>query len=380
MFRIYDGREEFYQWDLDRKLIVDDEAVNQVHYCNRTSDCSLVCEVRTEGNLRVVDVPNIILQTDWKVHAYAYDVNYTKHEELFNIVKRTKPEDYVYTETEVLNYNTLLERIDEIDENIGQVVEDYLKENPIEVDLSGYATKEDLETIELTPGPQGEPGPAGKDGEPGAPGQDGKTPVKGTDYWTEADKAEIVEDVLAEMPEPEAADVDFTSCGFVNGAFAKALVMNDLGNSFTADSSMSNDEILEAIEKGQVLKWGMTETYTLTFKEPCTLTYFIEDVAYKRSNQTTTDLKPGQNIVVKLGYNNYVKGTTAQIKKYFQGLYYDNSTSGLTAKTLPGAIDELKTMVDNAGGGGADLSNYYTKTEVDNLITSAIGEVENGAY
>lgn len=377
MFRIYDGREEFYQWDLDRKLIVEDASVNQVHYCNRTSDCSLVCEVRTEGNLRVVDVPNIILQTDWKVHAYAYDTNYTKHEELFNIVKRTKPEDYVYTETEVLNYNTLLERIDEIDENIGQVVEDYLKENPIEVDLSGYATKKDLETIELTPGPKGDPGEPGKNGEPG---EDGKTPVKGTDYWTEADKAEIVEDVLAEMPEPEAADVDFTSCGFVNGAFAKALVMNDLGNSFTADSSMSNDEILEAIEKGQVLKWGMTDTYTLTFKEPCTLTYFIGDKVYRETNATTTNLKPGQNIVVKLGYNNYVKGTTAQIQKYFQGLYYDNSTSGLTAKTLPGAIDELKTLVDNAGGGGADLSNYYTKTEVDNLITSAIGEVENGSY
>jgi hypothetical protein len=243
LFRIYDGREEFYQWDLDRKLIVDDEAVNQVHYCNRTSDCSLVCEVRTEGNLRVVDVPNIILQTDWKVHAYAYDVNYTKHEELFNIVKRTKPEDYIYTETEVLNYNTLLERIDEIDENIGQEVENYLKENPIEVDLSGYATKEDLETIELTPGPQGEPGPAGKDGAPGkdgytpvkgvdyfdgepgkdgsdgkdgAPGaagkdgvdgKDGKTPVKGTDYWTEADKAEIVEDVLAALPAAEGVSV-----------------------------------------------------------------------------------------------------------------------------------------------------------------------------
>lgn len=228
MFRIYDGREEFYQWDLDRKLIVEDASVNQVHYCNRTSDCSLVCEVRTEGNLRVVDVPNIILQTDWKVHAYAYDVNYTKHEELFNIVKRTKPEDYVYTETEVLNYNTLLERIDEIDENIGQEVENYLKENPIEVDLSGYATKEDLETIELTPGPQGEPGPAGKDGKDGAPGKDGsdgkdgapgaagkdgvdgkdgKTPVKGTDYWTEADKAEIVEDVLAALPAAEGVSV-----------------------------------------------------------------------------------------------------------------------------------------------------------------------------
>lgn len=34
----------------------------------------------------------------------------------------------------------------------------------------------------------------------GDKGADGKTPVKGTDYWTEADKAEIVDDVLAALP------------------------------------------------------------------------------------------------------------------------------------------------------------------------------------
>lgn len=34
----------------------------------------------------------------------------------------------------------------------------------------------------------------------GADGKDGKTPVKGTDYWTAADKAEIVADTLAALP------------------------------------------------------------------------------------------------------------------------------------------------------------------------------------
>lgn len=34
----------------------------------------------------------------------------------------------------------------------------------------------------------------------GADGKDGKTPVKGTDYWTETDKAEIVKDTLAVLP------------------------------------------------------------------------------------------------------------------------------------------------------------------------------------
>ena len=34
----------------------------------------------------------------------------------------------------------------------------------------------------------------------GLKGDKGDTPVKGTDYWTPADKAEIVDDVLAELP------------------------------------------------------------------------------------------------------------------------------------------------------------------------------------
>ena len=37
-------------------------------------------------------------------------------------------------------------------------------------------------------------------GTSGPAGQDGYTPVKGTDYFTEEDKAELVEMVLAALP------------------------------------------------------------------------------------------------------------------------------------------------------------------------------------
>ena len=40
-------------------------------------------------------------------------------------------------------------------------------------------------------GPEGPQGPKGDTGATGATGAAGKTPVRGTDYWTEADKAEI---------------------------------------------------------------------------------------------------------------------------------------------------------------------------------------------
>lgn len=55
-------------------------------------------------------------------------------------------------------------------------------------------------------GEQGEQGPAGADGAEGPQGPQGeqgppgKTPVKGVDYWTEADKQEIIEAVIAELP------------------------------------------------------------------------------------------------------------------------------------------------------------------------------------
>lgn len=42
---------------------------------------------------------------------------------------------------------------------------------------------------------RGETGPQGPKGAPG------KTPARGTDYWTAADKQEIVSDVLAALPD-----------------------------------------------------------------------------------------------------------------------------------------------------------------------------------
>ena len=49
-------------------------------------------------------------------------------------------------------------------------------------------------------GEKGDKGDKGEKGDTGATGADGKTPVKGTDYWTAADKAEIVADTLAALP------------------------------------------------------------------------------------------------------------------------------------------------------------------------------------
>ncbi len=46
-----------------------------------------------------------------------------------------------------------------------------------------------------------EAGLKGDKGDTGAKGTDGKTPVRGTDYWTDEDKQEIINDVIAALPD-----------------------------------------------------------------------------------------------------------------------------------------------------------------------------------
>ena len=67
------------------------------------------------------------------------------------------------------------------------------KTTTINVDGAAIATVED--------GADGKPGAAGATGPAGVPGKDGKTPVRGTDYWTVADKQEIVNSVIAALPD-----------------------------------------------------------------------------------------------------------------------------------------------------------------------------------
>ena len=87
------------------------------------------------------------------------------------------------------------------DDKIAEVVEKYLTEHPVETNteedvqriVTEYveAHKEELKGDKGDKGDTGAPGADGKDGADGAAGADGYTPVRGTDYWTADDIAEI---------------------------------------------------------------------------------------------------------------------------------------------------------------------------------------------
>lgn len=133
MFRIADGREQFYQWDLDRQLIVEDKSIVEVHFCNRTDDCSIVTEV-VDG---LANVPNILLQSSFDIRVFGYDGKATLHDKKFKVNARTRPADYVYTETEVLSIQKLEEELrNDIEERLDKI------EEGVTVDLTGYATEE----------------------------------------------------------------------------------------------------------------------------------------------------------------------------------------------------------------------------------------------
>lgn len=151
MFKIYDGRQLFYQWDLNRKLLVGDSSITQVHFSNWNRDTALVLEVYELDGHRVVDVPNILLQEDCPIDAYAYLDDHTRRRCAFKVAHRPKPEEYVYTETEVLTAYTMMDRTEKAataaDESAGNAAdsEQSAKTSAESADQSAKAAAESAE-------------------------------------------------------------------------------------------------------------------------------------------------------------------------------------------------------------------------------------------
>lgn len=139
MFKIYDGREHFYQWDLDRKLIVGDRTIQAVHFCNRTGACAITRDCYDVNGMWLVDVPNLCLQESYRLKVYGFSAaKYTTVSAQFDVKSRTKPDGYVYTDDEVNCWQALDQRVAALennpvsDEAIAAGIDKYLIENPIE--------------------------------------------------------------------------------------------------------------------------------------------------------------------------------------------------------------------------------------------------------
>ena len=124
MFSIFDGRKHFYQWDTGQRLIVNKNVCSEVHFCNGMDDCALICEIYEENGQRLVNVPNILLQSAEIIRVFAVvrgcNGKHTRRSQAFVVFGRTKPANYVYTETEIKTWAKLEKKIDKkLDANQG---------------------------------------------------------------------------------------------------------------------------------------------------------------------------------------------------------------------------------------------------------------------
>ena len=117
------GKSYFYQWDTNQVLIVEDDPnCREVHFGYRDGSFARVCQIREEDGRRVVDIPNELLQKDrtFFVYPISNEEDGTQPPaQSFVVLLRPKPDDYVYTQTEVQTYEALEERITALEENGG---------------------------------------------------------------------------------------------------------------------------------------------------------------------------------------------------------------------------------------------------------------------
>lgn len=131
IFKIYDGRTNFWQWDTKQKLIVLDDSITEVRFSNRNMEHSKRRPVYTNAEgLRICNVPDILLQLPKNLIAYAC----VKEEDgtcrtvkavKFAVYQQPIPTDYICEQDAVIE--DILMRI-ELLENLLKDVENGKKE------------------------------------------------------------------------------------------------------------------------------------------------------------------------------------------------------------------------------------------------------------
>ena len=240
MFKIYDGRSAFYQWDVGQKLIVSIDC-NEVHFTN-DGDRAVVFLPYEENGTRLVKVPNTFLQEcePLTVYAYVYGEggHYTKMQKTFGVIPRPKPDDYAYTEDEVLTFGTLLEEAKASGMFDGPKGDPFVYED---------FTEEQLEALR---------GPKGEKGDPGG-------------VVSEEQIAEAVDKYLAENP-------------IEVGAAAFVVTLTNPRGTYEADHTLK--EIQAALEDGSSV-YCLVDGYQMPFVG------IVMDV-YNFSSMVTVEGKP----------------------------------------------------------------------------------------
>lgn len=129
-----------WQWSVGRFVkIIPPEGitVDEVHFYNGTTENALIGVHKADGDAIISEIPNILLQSSNNLTVYAMMTDSTGETTVecttFGVRKRPKPDDYVYSETEVKSWYNLVSRVDELEkaseeryEQIKSAVDEYL--------------------------------------------------------------------------------------------------------------------------------------------------------------------------------------------------------------------------------------------------------------
>ena len=101
IFKIHDGRTNFWQWDTKQKLIVLDDRITEVRFSNRNMEHSKRRPVYTDKDgVRICNVPDLLLQLPKNLIAYACVKNddgscSTVKSVKFAVYRQPIPTDYI---------------------------------------------------------------------------------------------------------------------------------------------------------------------------------------------------------------------------------------------------------------------------------------------
>ena len=204
-------------------------------------------------------------------------------------------------------------------------------------------------------GPQGEIGPVGPVGPQGKQGEPGKTPVKGVDYFTDADIKKIAAQV--EVPEPDLSNYYTRSQTetYINNKIA-AIPEPDLTS--YATKTYVNNEIAKAISNSEVDYYTKAQTDNAINKAIAAIPETdLSDYAKK------SDIPDTSGFALKTE----IPSVPTNVSSFTNDAEYTN-----------------KAYVDNAiaqavTGGQVDLSNYYTKSETNAAIEAATPDLSGYA-
>lgn len=389
MFKILNGREHFFQWDSNQKLVIDDRTIKEVHYCNRTDDCSLPVECYELDGLWIAEVPNELLQQAYPLRVWAVCGDYTKIEERFKVKAKTKPTDYVYTPTEVKRYDDLEQKIEEAlsDEAISEAVSEYLVENPPQaVDLTPYATKEYVgEAIEAIDIPEVNLEPYAL-----------KTELPNLEPY--ALKTDIPDEPDL-SPYALKKDIPDTSKFALKTEIPKEPDLTNYATKNDVAEAVGAIEVPEVDLEPYALKTDIPDTSEFALKSDVEAIETLKEYTIQNALDLTNDLpvltEIYNNVKTKntMGYNLYYPKddmlylitswkfrTNSGLDMLELNFHTNNNATQFLRLTFYNSTGEYISAGLIKNDTGFDIADYATKDYVTTEINSALGVIENGTY